>query len=351
MSVGILACSGFVPKNRIKTAEIAKAHNVDESIAKQLGVSEKSFAGIEDDTLTLAYKSSFDAINNLKTAVSDFIPENIEAVFVGSETHTYAVKPTSSMLASFLGMDNQYFSADLQFACKAGTTAIQTVYNMVKAGSIQYGLAVGADVAKGAPMDMLEYTAASGSASFILGIENSEAAIAIIKETISYNSDTPDFWRSEGEIYPMHAGRFSGSSYSKTIKAAVKLLCDKTGLSVPDFDHIVLHMPNGKLPKVVASELGATESQLAAGFIVPEIGNTYAACSLLGLVSVLEKANPGEKILVCSYGSGAGSDAFYIETTDKIKQFNRSNSLELQMQNKIYKTYAEYKINEMNKYD
>jgi hydroxymethylglutaryl-CoA synthase len=48
-------------------------------------------------------------------------------------------------------------------------------------------------------------------------------------------------------------------------------------------------------------------NQLEAGFIVPTIGNTYSACSPLGLSFVLEKAKKDEKILLVSYGSGSGS--------------------------------------------
>lgn len=303
--IGILNFGAYVPEGRVKIADIAAKNGVDPATMAELGIVEKSVHAEYEDTATMATAAGIEALQN-------FEAENIEALFIGSETHVYAVKPTSTIVANLLGLPIELFCADLEFACKGGTAAMQVVYNFAKAGSIKAGFAMGADTGKGAPKDMLEYTASSGAAAFVIGDLDSYSGIAEIVDTVSVTTDAPDFWRAENDIYPHHAGRFSALAYERHISMAIHKILQKTGMQISDFDHVVLHMPNGKLPKVVAKKLGITEAQLKTGFIVPNIGNTYSAQTLLGLAEVLKNAKPTEKILVCSYGSGSGSDAMII---------------------------------------
>jgi hydroxymethylglutaryl-CoA synthase len=66
--------------------------------------------------------------------------------------------------------------------------------------------------------------------------------------------------------------------------------------------------------------LGFKPEQIAPGLLVPVIGNTYAGAAMIGLSATLDQAAPGDRILVVSYGSGAGSDAFSIRVTDAIAE-------------------------------
>jgi hydroxymethylglutaryl-CoA synthase len=60
--------------------------------------------------------------------------------------------------------------------------------------------------------------------------------------------------------------------------------------------------------------------QIAPGLLVSVIGNTYAGAAMIGLTGVLDVAKPGDRILMVSFGSGAGSDAFDITVTDKLPE-------------------------------
>jgi hydroxymethylglutaryl-CoA synthase len=306
-SSAIIGFGLCVPSLKITVEEIAKNwHQDPEAIKSGLGVKEKTVPGVGEDTFTLAFEAGKQAIE-----IADIKSSQVSAVFVGSESHPYAVKPTSGMVANALECDPFCHCADLEFACKAGTAAMQIVDSMIRAKQITYGLAIGSDTAQSRPGDALEYTAAAGAAAFIMGPSTDKNALCRIERTLSFTTDTPDFWRANGEKYPSHAGRFTGEpAYFHHVREATKGILQMTKKEMSDIDHVVFHMPNAKFPNRIAKEFGCTKEQMEHGFIVPHIGNTYSACSLLGLAYVLQHAKKDETILVVSYGSGAGSDAF-----------------------------------------
>jgi len=324
----------YIPRLRIKIEEIARVWGEDaEQIKDSLGVEEKSVPDIDEDTATMAVEAARNAIN-----FAGIDPKKIGAVFVGSESHPYAVKPTASIVAEAVGAVPYSTAVDMEFACKAGTTAIQACMAMVDSGMIEYGLAIGSDVAQSKPGDALDYTSGAGACAYIIGKEG----IADIKATASYTTDTPDFWRKQGASFPSHGGRFTGEpAYFKHIIGATQLIFQKTNLQPKDFDFAVFHQPNAKFPTRVAKMLGFSEEQIKESLVVKKIGNTYSASSMLGLASVLEIAQPNQRILVTSFGSGAGSDSFVIETNERIKTKQRG-LLKKMLEEKEYVDYAIY---------
>jgi len=341
-TVGIISYGVSIPSNRIRISEIAAAWGKSGAdVEKGLGVYEKSVPAADEDALTLAANAAL----NCLAKVPSFDKSLIQSIYTGSESHPYAVKSTSSVIAEVIGISTGYTAADFEFACKAGTAAMQVVCAEVSAGMVEAGVAIGADTAQSRPGDALEYTAGAGAAAYIIG-NNKKEIIAEILYTTSFSSDTPDFWRREHSHYPSHAGRFTGEpSYFKHILGAVNSILAESKHKISDFDHVVLHMPNARFPKTAAKMLGITEKQLQNGFIVPELGNSYSACSLIGLAACLDKAFPGELILVCSYGSGSGSDAFVLKVNPAIKKLNRSGSMPVI---KHYLSYSSY-LKNLNK--
>jgi hydroxymethylglutaryl-CoA synthase len=212
----------------------------------------------------------------------------------------------------------------------------------VKAEEVKYGLAVGADTSQGAPGDALEYSAAAGAAAFIFGKEN---LVAKSIETYAYMTDMPDFWRREYQYYPQHGGRFTGEpAYFTHITGAAKGIMDKAGMKPADFDYVIFHQPNGKFPLRVGKMLGFQREQIEPGWLVNLLGNTYSGSSPLGLTSTLDISKPGDMILIVSYGSGAGSDAFIFGVTDRIDEVRElaPKTRDLLMKNRNYLEYGEY---------
>ena len=334
---GIVGYGVSIPRMRIKAEEIARVWGREGSrVSAGLGIREKAVAALDEDSATFAVESARIAI---KRAGIDAI--KIGAVFVGSESKPYAVKPTATIVADAVGAAPELTAADFEFACKAGTTAMQTCMGMVGSGMIEYGLAIGSDTAQGRPGDALEYSAAGGGAAFLIG--SREESIAVINSTYSFTTDTPDFWRRQHAEFPEHAGRFTGEpAYFKHLVSAGQGLMKKMSVTPEHFDYFVPHQPNGKFPVRAAKILGFPLEKLMPSLVVDLLGNTYSASSMIGLAAVLDIAEPGQKILMVSYGSGAGSDALAITVTEKIKQGREGETVRQMLEDKEYVDYAVY---------
>ncbi len=312
MEVGIVGYGSYVPRHRIKVEEIAKVWGADAPAYKKgLMLREKSVPAPDQDTITMSVEAARRALRR-----ANIDPAAIGAVYVGSESHPYAVKPSGTVVAEALGATPEIHCADFEFACKAGSEGMFVALSLVKAGQMPYALAIGADTSQGAPGDALEYSASAGAAAFIFGREN---VLAVCEDTYAYMTDTPDFWRREYQFYPRHAGRFTGEpSYFKHVLSCARALMKKTGLAPADFQWAVFHQPNGKFPMAAAKELGFPKEKVEQGWLSPTLGNTYSGSSPMGLTAILDVAKPGDRILMVSYGSGAGSDGFVWRVTDRI---------------------------------
>ncbi|MGZ5479220.1 MAG: hydroxymethylglutaryl-CoA synthase [Candidatus Aminicenantales bacterium] len=335
---GIIGYGAYIPRNRIRLEEIAKVWGADApSFKKGLMLEEKSVPSPDQDTITMSVESSKRA---LKRAGID--PREIGAVYVGSESHPYAVKPSGTVLAEAIGATPDVHTADLEFACKAGTEGMFIALNLVRSGAVKYALAVGADTSQGAPGDALEYSAAAGAAAFLFG---NDRLVAEVLETYSYTTDMPDFWRREYQYYPQHGGRFTGEpAYFAHVMGAARGIMSRAGMTPADFRYVVFHQPNGKFPLRVGEMLGFTKTQIEPGWLVPKLGNTYSGSSPLGLTATLDIAKAADTILLVSYGSGAGSDAFVIRVTERIDEVRdlAPRTRKLLDSNKVYLDYGVY---------
>jgi len=341
-TVGIIGYGAYIPRNRIRVEEIAKIWGADApSYKKGLQLREKSVPGPDQDTITMSVEA---ARNALKRCGID--PKEIGAIYIGSESHPYAVKPSGTTVAEAIGATPDIHCADFEFACKAGSEGMFVAASLVMAGQMKYALGIGADTSQGAPGDALEYSAAAGAAAFIFADHD---LLAVMEETYSFMTDTPDFWRREHQFYPQHGGRFTGEpAYFRTVMGAANGILKKSGAKVEDFDYVVFHQPNGKFPMRVGGMLGFKREKIETGWLVPTLGNTYSGASPLGLTAVLDVAKPGNRILMISYGSGAGSDAFIWKCTDRLpeaqdKAKHTRDYLDKNQRYLDYGTYAKFR--------
>jgi len=288
-----------VPDQRIKITQIAKQQGYLTKInpARSLGVKTKRLAGADEDSLTLAVEAILPGIKDWQ--------DKIGAVYFGSESPPYAVKPAVTLLVNFLGLQPMVFGADLEFACRAGIEAVVAGANFVKAHQ-QAALAIGSDVAQAKAGDVLEFTASAGAGAWILSPHQTAGCLRLVT-ALAYTSDTPDFWRPEAGHYPAHGGRFTGQpAYFHHLKTVFDRLCQATGWQAADFAKVAIHAPNLKFPQKLAQQIGFTNQQIKPLW-VDEGGNPYTASVMIQAAIKAKGLKAGQKLLILSFGSGAGA--------------------------------------------
>jgi len=323
LTSGIVSYGTYIPRFRIAPKDIGRVWGQDgEKMGRSLNIRTKSVPAPDEDTITISVMAARRAMNRCSVD-----PIKIGGIYVGSESHPYAVKPTATIVSEAIGAAPDLTAADLEFACKAGTAGMQSALGLIEAPSAQipidYAMAIGADTSQGAPGNALEYSASAGGVAFLIGKKD---VIASIDRTMSYTTDTPDFWRREGMKYPSHAERFTGKpAYFKHVQCSAENMMNSMEMEPSDYDYATFHQPNGKFPLSIA-KLGFTKEQIQPGLWTPTIGNTYSASMMMGLAGILDISKPGDKILAVSYGSGAGSDAFHVTVTDEIDDYKKDKA-------------------------
>ncbi len=314
------------------------------------GSIERSVPFIDEDAITAAVEAGKLAL--IHSGVDSSL---VGKVYVGSESNPYAVKPIASKVAQVLKLGEEdedvqgVDAVDTEFACKAATSMFKDAASLVsypKMG-VPYAMVIGADNSQAAPRDCpggeLDFFVGYGGCAYIFGKTD---VIAELEGWYSCTSDTPDFWRRDGEPYPMHGGRFTGDpAYFKHIRKAAKKLMDRLGLKPSDINYFVAHQPNIQFPVRIARELGFKEEQYMPSIQVAKFGNTYSGSSPVGLAAVLDIARPNERILIVSYGSGAGSDAYSFTTTSQIleKRHRQKLTVKYQAENPFLE-YVDYNM-------
>ncbi len=320
------------------------------------GALQRSVPFVDEDSVTAAVEAGKLAL--IHSGVDSSL---VGKIYVGSESNPYAVKPIASKVAQVLKLGEEdgdvqgVDAVDTEFACKAASSMFKDAASLVnypKSG-VKNAMVIGADnsqaAPRGCPGGELDLFVGYGGAAYIFGKHD---VIAEIEGWYSCTSDTPDFWRRDGETYPMHGGRFTGDpAYFKHVRKASMKLMDRLNLKTADIDYFVAHQPNPQFPVRVAKELGFKDEQYTASLLINKFGNTYSGCSPVGLAAVLDIAKPEKRILVASYGSGAGSDAYVFRTTSQIldKRQRQKMNIKYQAENPFirsvdYTTYRRLKL-------
>ena len=343
-NVGICSYGIKIPKKRLPVKETINVwkNSSLELIEHNLNVKQRTVLDSDEDVITLSVEAAKRCLEN-----SNIDADSIESLYVGTTTGPDLFRANSTVIMDMLTSNGEYLNSDIQSSEKSGTSALIIGYSNVKSGITNNSLIIGTDVLNKhvAPGDLRESYMGAGAASLMISNDN---VIAAIEGVSSYNSNFPEQVRSEDErfircITQLHQEIIDEGFIKHSVKS-IKQLFEKLNLNEKKFDYGVFQQFNGNNSFKLGEVLGFPQAKIRPSIFANNTGDTGASSPLIGLAKVLDEAKPGERILLCSYGHGTGSDAISFIVTDKIIDYqkNKSYSVQSELNNDLINVnYAE----------
>lgn len=302
--VGITAYGAYIPRYRMGREVFRQAWGM------QYSPGERAIAYYDEDSLTMAHAAAADCFSPA-TPTPD-------ALFLASTTLPYKEKSLSSLLVTVMNLPRTVRTADFTDSLRAATAAMSSALDAVKSGSAQKVLVTTADCRMGIPTSAREQLFGDGAAAFLIG---SEGVLAEFEACHSVSTEITDVWRKNGD--PFVTGWEDRWAilygYQAPLREAIRGLLKKSGRTPKDFSRVILPAPDYRSHQELVRSLGFDPKTQAQDPLFGTVGAAGAAHAAMMLVSALESAKLGERILLANYGNGA--DAFILRVTENIQKF------------------------------
>src|SRR5262249_60021354 len=109
--------------------------------------------------------------------------------------------------------------------------------------------------------------------------------------------------------------------YDTITREACGALLSRAGLKRQDSARVPCYAPDPRLAPGILRALKSPDTAMLRLPLLASVGNTGTASPLLTLAAALEEAQPGDRVLVVGYGSGA--DALLFQATERIEGLDR----------------------------
>jgi hydroxymethylglutaryl-CoA synthase len=298
---GIKSYGAYIPYRRLPRSVINAAWG------RGGGRGEKAVAGIDEDPVSLAVSASIDCLKGID-------PKTVDAVFLATTTAPYTERLNANIVANALDFRRDARNADFANCLRAGTSALLSAIDAVKAGSVKNVLVAATDMRMGGASGEDEQALGDGAAAFL--VSNDGVAVEV-EGNYNLSDDMVDYWRVEGDTYIRswedRFGRDAG--YTVTPVQTVSELLKRLKLTPKDISKACIYGTNMRAQSGLARALGFAPEQIQDP-LLDNVGNTGAALVPMILVSALENAKPGDRILTVDWGNGC--DATVFKVTDGI---------------------------------
>ena len=299
MTRGILSFGAYIPSRRLQRAAVHRANAWFAPGLAGLAKGERSIANWDEDAITMAVEAARDALVDVDRAT-------IEGLVLASTTHPFADRLNAGVVKEALVLPDAVAASDAGGGLRAGTTALIQALD----GS-RRSLVIGSDLRKAAPASEAELIQGDGAAAMLVG-EGSPVAELILAASTSV--DFVDHFRAGGVDmdYGWEARWVRDEGYGKLLTGAIGRALDRAGLTGEAIDHLVIPVTLRGVAAGIAKKSGIRAEALIDP-LAANVGDTGAAHPLLLLAAALEKAAPGQTILVTGFGQGV--DVLLLRTT------------------------------------
>ncbi|MFP4476126.1 MAG: SDR family NAD(P)-dependent oxidoreductase [Desulfatibacillaceae bacterium] len=307
--VGITSYGAYIPRLRLNRMSIFQSIGWFAPALMVVAQGERSMCYWDEDALTMAVEASRDCLNGQDKNALD-------AVYIGSMTMPFEDRLNAGILSTALNLRDDVNSADFSGSMRAGASALVAAIDAVKGGEKKNVLVTASDKPETKPAYFYEMWYGDGAASVTVGSENVIAEF-LGSHTLTY--DFVDHYRGKGKrfdyFWEERWARDEG--FSRIIPETIKGLLEKTNLTIDQVDKIVFPCIFKAEYKKIAKILGAAPEKIADNMHA-ETGQCGTAHAMVMLARELETAEPGQVIVMASFGNGC--DAMAFKVTDEIKK-------------------------------
>lgn len=296
---GIVCYGAYVPMYRLSGEVLSRAWG-------SAGKGERAVANTDEDSLTMAVEAGRDCLSGMDRS-------KVDALYLASTTPPYKEKSLASIAAAACDLREDIFTADFSGSLRSGAAALQAALDAVRCGSARQVLVLASDARLPHPGSGSELTYGDGAAALLV---SNEDVVAEVEGSHSISSEFLDVWRLENDASPRTwEERFIlEEGYNKLLPQAASGLLQKIKATLPDFARVAFYAPDSKSHAAMARALKLDVRQVQNP-LFDSLGNTGAAFALMLLVSALEGARAGDRVMLASYGDGAS--AFSLRLTDR----------------------------------
>ncbi len=297
MTSGITGWGSYLPYWRLQRAAIRGV------LGAGGGKGTRSVASHDEDTTTLGVEAG-------RRALAVALPSAPVDLYLSTPVPGYLDKTSATTVHAALGLDRSCAAYDLGGSSRS---ALGTLALALGQAPARASLCVLADLRTGPAGGPEERDSGDGAVAFACG---PEGAVAELIGRGAASEEFLDRWRVPGELDShVWEERFGEVLYLPLAREALADALKDAGLAEGDVDHAVVSGLHARATKSATAALGVAKDALAPDLAV-SVGNLGAAQAGLALADVLERATPGQVMVVLSLADGA--DALVLRTTEAL---------------------------------